>query len=200
MRCPLVPDIGIVSTLPTHPPASFAAGTTVRFTQGAVTTALGDVSPAAGWSLAWHVRGVGEADATVTDDGVRWTVSLPATATQALAAGGYTAVLRARRAGDALDLDVRPVTVTVNVASAVAGEMQAFAERTLAVLEASLLGDMSDAVQFYMIGDQQVNKMPLKERIALRNQLREEVQRERSGGVRATVTVGAFAARANPWA
>jgi hypothetical protein len=98
-----------------------------------------------------------------------------------------------------LDLDVRPVTVTVDLANAVAGELQTFAEKTLAVLEASLLGDMSDAVQFYMIGDQQVNKIPLKERIALRNQLREEVQRERSGGVRATVTVGAFGARSSPW-
>jgi len=188
-----------VSTLPTSPPASFAAGTTVRFTQGAVTTALGEVSPAAGWSLAWYVRGIGEADATVTSDGTRWTVSLPATATQALAAGGYQAVLRASRSGDVLDLDVRPVTVTVDLANAVAGELQTFAEKTLAVLEASLLGDMSDAVQFYMIGDQQVNKIPLKERIALRNQLREEVQRERSGGVRATVTVGAFGARSSPW-
>jgi hypothetical protein len=169
-----------VSTLPTHPPASFAAGTTVRFTQGAVTTALGEVSPAAGWSLAWHVRGIGEADATVTSDGTRWTVSLPATATQALTAGGYTAVLRASRSGDVIDLAVQQVTVTVDLANAVAGELQTWEERTLAVVEAALSGNLTDGVQFYMIGDQQVNRIPLDKLMAIRTQLQSAVAQQRS--------------------
>ena len=156
MRCPLVPDIGIVSTLPTHPPASFAAGTTVRFTQGAVTTALGDVSPAAGWSLAWHVRGVGEADATVTDDGVRWTVSLPATATQALAAGGYTAALRASKDGDALNLDVRRITVTPDLANAMAGDLEDPDERALRLLIAARDGTLTQGFMTVMVDGKQL--------------------------------------------
>lgn len=171
---------GVSTTLPTRPPASFAAGTTVRFTQGTVTTALGEVSPATGWALAWYVRGVGEADGTVTHDGVQWTVTLSATATGALDPGGYTAVLRASRSGEVIDLDVRPVTVTVDLANAVAGDLQTWEERTLAVVESALSGNLADAVQFYMIGDQQVNKIPIEKLMAIRSQLQAAVAQQRS--------------------
>jgi hypothetical protein len=152
----------------------------VRFTQGAVTTALGEVSPAAGWSLAWYVRGVSEADATVTHDGTLWTVTLSATATQALDPGGYTAALRASRSGEVIDLDVRPVTVTVDLANAAAGDLQTWEERTLAVVDAALSDNLTDAVQFYMIGDQQVNKIPIEKLMEIRTQLQSAVAQQRS--------------------
>jgi hypothetical protein len=81
------------------------------------------------------------------------------------------------------------VTITPDIASAGAGQLRSWAEQALEKLEAALLGDMSDAVQFYMIGDQQINKMPMEKRIALRDKLRHEVASERGYGSFGKVSV-----------
>jgi hypothetical protein len=169
-----------VSTLPTQPPAQFEAGTTVRFTQLPVTSAFGDVSPAAGWSLTWLLRGPGEADALATDDGAIWTVNLSATATRALSPGPYTWALRASAGGDVVTIASGRCTVTVDMAEAVAGDVQTWEERTLAVVEAALSGNLTDAVQFYMIGDQQINRIPIEKLMAIRTQLQSAVAQQRS--------------------
>ena len=169
-----------MSTLPTHPPAQFEAGTTVRFTQSAVTTAFGDVSPATGWSLTWLLRGPGEADAIATDDGTIWTVNLSATDTRPLPSGGYTWALRATASGDVVTLAQGSCTVTVDMAEAIAGDVQTWEERTLAVVEAALSGNLTDAVQSYMIGDQQVFKIGIEKLMTIRAQLRSAVAQQRN--------------------
>jgi len=169
-----------VSTLPTQPPTQVEAGTTVRFTQAPVTTAFGDVGPATGWSLVYLLRGPGEANATATDDGVLWTVSLPATVTSTLAPGGYTWALRASAGADVVTLAQGACTVTIDMAQAVAGDVQTWEERTLAVVEAALHGNLSDSVQSYMIGDQQVQKIPIEKLMVIRAQLQSAVAQQRS--------------------
>lgn len=173
-----------MSTLPTQPPTTFEAGTTVSFTVAPCTTTLGEVSPDLNWTLQWLLRGVDEADVTATAASNLWTVTLSATASAALVAGQYTWALRATDDGvgaaqQVVTLSSGRVTVTPDVLGAAAGELQSWAEKTLAVLEASLAGDMSDSVQLYMIGDQQVQKYSLNDRLRLRDRLRAEVAQAR---------------------
>ena len=168
---------------PTSPPAIFAAGDSVVFRQSAVTTALGVVSPAEGWSLAWLVRktdGSDDANGTVTADGSEWTVRLTASVTSALAAGAYRWVLRASKAADTLTLAHGTCTVTPDL-SDVGVDVRTWEERTLAVVEAALAGTIEGEAKMYTIAGRQVATFTPDELMRLRVNLQAAIAMQRTG-------------------
>ncbi len=191
-----------MTTLPTYPPATLEAGTTVTFTQAPITTALGVVSPADGWALTWLLRktdGSDDVDVAATDDGARWTVALSATASAALSPGSYRWALRASLSGQVTTLTSGTCTVTPDL-SEVDADVRTWEERTLEVVEAALAGTIEGEMKMYMIAGRQVMTYGPDELMRLRDRLQAAVNIARRGGVRATLTVGAFAVRSDPWA
>lgn len=173
-------------TLPTLPPTAFEAGTTVAFTVPATETSLGTVSPAGGWGLTWHLRGVSEADVTATANTDTWTVTLTATASQALGAGGYTWALRGTLGvtptQQVVTLSTGVLTVTPDMLEALAGDLQSWEEKTLAVVHAALDGTIAGEMKMYMIGGRQVMTFSLDELMALRTRLLYTIRAQRGQG------------------
>jgi hypothetical protein len=169
-------------------PASLTAGNTWTWYQ-----TLTDYAPSESggtWTLSYAVAGVGvlkwDPD-WVTDDGSRWTVTVPATATAGLAAGRYEwQAIVAGGGGYASQrhtplrgvLDVQP-----NPEWAGPGDRQAWAERTLAAVEAVLEGRVTADVQAYQIGSRSVTSIPMAELYTLRTKLQHEVWRLRNPGL-----------------
>lgn len=158
-------------------PEVIRAGDTVTWTRDDAT-----YSPAAGWTLTYYFRGAGSFDVSTTGSGTRYTATLTAANSAALTAGLYTWIARAAKGTDAVTVAEGRCTVARNVATAVAGDLQTWAEKTLAVVEAVLSGQITDGIADYRIGEREVTKIPLDELFALRNRLRLEVAAERSGG------------------
>jgi hypothetical protein len=170
-------------TLPTTPPATFEAGTTVSFTQAPVTTALGLVSPPT-WGLVWHlVRTDGTYDAavTATDDGAQWTVTLTAAASDALTAGEYRWALRASASGVVQTVASGTLTVAPSL-TAPGVDVRTWEERTLAVVEAALAGTIEGETRMYMIAGRQVQTFSPAELMKLRAQLQTVVATQRGTG------------------
>jgi hypothetical protein len=166
-----------VSTFPTYPPTAFEAGTTVAFTQGASFTGVGEVSPAGGWSLVWHLRkidGGAEADVPATDDGERWTVTLSAATAATLSPGPYRWALRATQGPVLQTLSSGTITITPDLA--LGGEdVRTWEERTLEAVEAALSGTMEGGLKMYTIAGRQVSTMTPDELLKIRAQLQAAV-------------------------
>ena len=172
-----------MSTLPTYPPASFEAGTTVAFTQAAASTTLGTVSPATGWSLSWLLRktdGTDEANVLATDDGTLWTVTFSAALSGALAAGECRAGRRATKALETVTLAQSTVTVTPNL-SLGGVDVRTWEERTLEAVEAALSGTVDGALKMYMIAGRQVMTYTPDELMKLRARLQATIAAQRTG-------------------
>lgn len=170
-------------TLPTTPPATFEAGTTVSFTTAPITTALGLVSPPT-WGLVWHVRrtdGTDDATVTATDDGAQWTVTLTAATSAGLTAGEYRWALRATASGVVQTIASGTCTVTPDL-TAIDEDVRTWEERTLAVVEAALAGTIEGETKMYMIAGRQVQTFSPAELMKLRAQLQTIVSAQRGTG------------------
>lgn len=169
--------------LPTTPPSTFAAGDTVVFTQAARATDLGLASPAGGWSLTWMLRrtdGADGIDATTTDDGTQWTVTLTAAQSAALLPGEYRSLIRVRQASTIFTAQTGTCVVTPDLS--LAGEdVRTWEERTLAIVEGALNGTLEAGLKMYMIGGRQVMAMTPDELMRLRDRLRAVVDTQRTG-------------------
>jgi hypothetical protein len=188
-------------TLPTTPPATFEAGTTVSFTQAPTTTALGLVSPPT-WGLVWHVvrtDGADSASVTATNDGAQWTVTLTAAASEALTAGDYRWALRATASGVVQTVASGTLTVTPNL-TAPGNDVRTWEERTIEVVEAALAGTIEGETRMYMIAGRQVQTFSPDELMRLRDRLRNTIAKQRRGGARAMVTLVTGSERPDPWA
>lgn len=159
-------------------PASFAAGTTVAYTR-----TLADYPRSAGWGLTLILHGKGRLIVTATASGEAHLVTLTAAMTGALPAGGYTWTERVSRASEVYDVDSGSVVITPDVVSAGEGDLRDPDEELLEIVELKLKGRLStDAGDAYQIAGRSVNKIPARELITIRNQLRIIVARKRGTG------------------
>lgn len=148
-----------------------------------------DYPAAEGWTPSYAIRGVGRLawDASyAVAAGEEWTITIPASVTTGLPAGRYevavVAVGSGSYAGRTHTIETRTLLVLANLVTAVAGERQSYAERTLKVIRDKLAGRITDDVQSYMIGSRQVVKMEIGELRKLEAAYSARVARERNGG------------------
>lgn len=94
--------------------------------------------------------------------------------------------LAASAAGPAEVHDIRGDELVINVepdaASSAAGTFQTFEEKTLAVLEAAIAGNLTGGIQSYQIAGRAVSKYPLAELMKLRGMFRAAVWRQQNPG------------------
>lgn len=170
-----------MSTLPTTPPTAFEAGTTVSFTQSPVTHALGEISPANGWSLVWLLRGPSSLDVDATDDGVEWTVRLDA-ADNDVDAGQYVSAVRATKDGAVVPLYRGSCTVTPDVLAALEGDLQSSAATLLPKVRTAIHELVEGGAQFTMIGDRQWNAIDIDKLLRLEMRLVAQLGMEKGAG------------------
>ena len=160
-------------------PSSLRAGDTWFWTES-----VSDYPADAGWSLVYvllPVEGSGtKLTLTATASGSDYAVTVTAATTAGYVAGTYTCSGRVSLAGEAYSLDTLPPTVTVlpDLAAQTTYDARSTATKALAKIDAWLSGDKSFEVASYVIADRQIQNHPLPDLMALRSELRVEVQRE----------------------
>jgi len=158
-------------------PPSFASGETVTYER-----LFSDYSPADGWSLTAYLAGASVESATATVSGNKFIVTFAATDTAPLTAGNYQWEERVSKTTTVIVVARGRVEVLPNIAAAVTGDMQAWAEATLAAVEARLKGNASTDVLRYQIAGRSLEHYSLDELMRFRNQLRSEIRSVRAGG------------------
>lgn len=170
---------------PTTEPTIATAGATWPWTVAPTTYPISE-----GWALSYAVVGAGKLlwdDAWVTDDGATHTVTVPYTATAALAAGRYEITriwTGSSTYAGRVDLEpCPPLTVAPDPTTAAPGDRVLFAEANLAAVEKAITARLAgDQPEEYTIGGRSVRKIDLKQLQAMRGALSAEVWRLRNPG------------------
>lgn len=181
---------GVGAPTITMMPQQFAAGTTVKYSRG-----FADYTPGDGWTLAVHLAGASIITATVAADvsGSTWNVTLTAAVTGVLKAGVYQWRELVTKSSETYVAASGAVTVLPNIATAVAGDFQTFAERMLAAIEAVLVGRIPADVESYQIAGRSLTRIPVMELQELRARYQGEVAAQRKPGTFGTTIYGRFA-------
>ena len=146
-----------------------------------IVLALSDYPATSGWALSLAVAGPAVTSWASAAEGESHRLTLSATSTAALPAGSYQFRVRAVSGADVRTVQVGTLTVTPDLALLAAGEGVSWAEKTLAVVEAALSGTIEGEMKMYTIAGRQVMTYTPKELMALRAQLRSEVNASRLG-------------------
>lgn len=167
----------MADSLPSSIPASLAAGDTWRWRVARAAYLASD-----GWALTTYLRGKGvlNVPGVPDDDAFVFTVAAAGEGSSAaVPPGSYTWVEKAAKDGDVFTVCSGLVTVTPNLATATAGQLQTHAEKALALVEAALEGRIVSDAESYTILGRSISKTPIAELRKLRAQYRAEVLRER---------------------
>lgn len=147
-----------------------------------------DYSSQDGYTLSFAFNGAGQlksdaAGVTITPvANGSWDISISSTAT-ALAPGKYDLALFVTKAGKRITADlIKGITVQPDFFTVTPGSLQSQAEKNLAAVDAVIAGRITADLQNYQILGRAVTKIPIKELMQLRGQLRNEVWRERHPG------------------
>lgn len=158
-------------------PSKFTAGSTVE-----LSLSFADFPAGGGWSAKLYLAGASiVAPLSATADGDAFALALDADVTSRLAPGVYTWEVRASKGGKVYVAGSGTVEVLRNIAAAGAGDMQSWAERTLAVIEDRLAGRITDDVEQYQIHGRAVSRIPIAELRRIRADLLAEVRGQRGG-------------------
>ena len=99
--------------------------------------------------------------------------------------------------GRLLDVASGSVVVTADLAAARAGDLQSWEEKTLAIVEAALAGRLTSDIESYQILGRAVSKIPAKDLLRLRGELRATVSARGTAAARAASTASPSGGR--PW-
>lgn len=144
-----------------------------------------------GWTLSYSFRGVGTletaASEVVAGSGGAWTITIPAARTAPLPAGTYqwfaVQTGSGSYAGRRDTVESGRINVSLDPASALAGDYRAQSEKDLEAVRAALSGRVTDDLSSYMIGGRQVVLIPIRELVALESRLKREVWRLQNPGL-----------------
>lgn len=156
-------------------PSSFAAGTTVVYRKN-----YSDYPASSGWTAALHIRGKETLDVAAAASGADFIYTISAAVSAPIDAGVYKWVERVTKAGEKYDVAEGVVEILLDLATAAAGAAQSYAERTLAVIEAALTGELTDNMRNYQIAGRAVALIEPLELEALRVKYLLEVAAERN--------------------
>jgi hypothetical protein len=170
---PIIPDV-----VPDH----FPAGTTVKFTRP-----LDDFLPSDGWAYSIYLNGLTQKfnkAATVLAN-IFQIEFLPAD-TASLNPGPFRYAERLTNSGTGEVYDITGdelvINIEPNVASAAAGVFNTWEERTLAVVEAAISGQLTAGMQAYQIAGRSVSKIPVAELRTIRGELKAAIWRQNNPG------------------
>lgn len=172
-----------------HPPTSLTAGDSFAFIVDAPSA---DVRTSLGWGAAYYLVGPSTEQfpgTPVGDD--RWEITGAATATAALTPGRYRASV-VYTAGSSLRVTTTLgwVTVAPDPLQVGPNSSETFAQRALRIIEHYIeTGALPSGVQGYMVGDRQVQNVPLRDLMRERARLRAEVNAEMRGSEYAAIPV-----------
>lgn len=166
-----------MTTSLTELPATLDAGTTVKYTRSHAAYPASD-----GWALSLYLAGPAvPAPFTGAASGAAFDVTLAAASTATLPPGTYTWVERVTKGGEVYDAARGQVTVNANIATAAAGDLQSWEEKTLKVVEARIAGSMDKAIAEYQIHSRAVKYIPLDELRKLRSELKAAILQKKTG-------------------
>jgi hypothetical protein len=166
---------------PVGVPATLVAGDTLLFS-----VSYGDFPVSEGWLLSMSIVGAGQLQTTAgeitEDDGVTWTVTVPASRTATL--NSQPGVYRwfhymtgsGSYAGIRYTVAEGRIEILANPAQAQNGDFRFQEEKDLEVIDAAIAGRITDDMKAYTIRGRQVVMLELSE---LRNLRRDCVQRLR---------------------
>jgi hypothetical protein len=168
----------VTAPIPSVEPTSFAAGETVLWTK-----AVANYPSTDGWSLIYSIRGPAnfpDVTASAQADGT-YSINIPVTTTTPLTAGGYSWVSHAYKAGPPIERYriANGVIVVLPDLTVTGLTVLSHAAKMLPLIEALIEGRVPKDVQRYVIGNRQLDKIPIRELYLLRNFYRAEVARER---------------------
>jgi len=169
--------------IPDSVPLNFTAGTTVKYTRS-----LDDFQPSGNWGYTIYLNGPAAKfnKAATVQDGATFLIEFVPSDTASLPAGPYRFAERVVNSdsGETYDIDGDELVINIepNVASSAAGAFQTFEERTLAVLEAAISGNLSGGIQSYQIAGRAVSKYQMSELMNLRGMFRAAVWRQEHPG------------------
>lgn len=143
-----------------------------------------------GWGLAYTFKGPGELttqSAEITNDGsVTYTVTIPASRTDDLAAGTYAwfAVMTGSGAFTGRRDTVASGTLTVlpDLATVDPADVRLPEEKLLAAIDAVIYGRVTDDVQEVEIAGRSIVKIPVMELFAIKSRLERKIATARNGG------------------
>lgn len=171
---PIIPD-----SVPLH----FPAGTTVKFTRS-----LDDFAPSDNWGYTIYLNGLTAKfnKAASVQDPATFLIEFVPADTASLPPGPYRFAERLVNSvtGETYDLngDELVINIEPNAASSAAGAFQTFEERTLAVIESAIAGNISGGIQSYQIAGRAVSKYNMLELMKLRGMFRAAVWRQQNPG------------------
>jgi len=170
-------------------PDLFAAGTTVKLERSH------RAFPAsAGFTLKLLVQGPSQLVKSFSASGDKFTITLTAVETAALAAGRYRweEEVTETATGDVATAAWGYVQVTPDLEAAAAGSLQSEAEKTLSVLKAKRDGRLASDLESYQIDGMSVAKIPFEDLDQLIRRYEQAVARERNGGKLGRIHYAAF--------
>ena len=158
-------------------PTSFAAGTTIVYTRTSA-----DYKPTAGWTLALHIAGKSKLTKAASSSGDTFTITLAATDTSTLSPGVYQWQELATKGTEVQPVAYGQVTVTPNMATALAGDLQSWEEKALELVEAALVASAGSDVITYQIHGRGVTRSTREAAASYCDWLRRRIQRRKNGG------------------
>jgi hypothetical protein len=130
----------LAASIPTDIPSSLTAGDTWQWTRTYADYLAGD-----GWTLTYYLRGASMLDIEAEADGDGFEITADADDTTAIAAGVYQYIARVEGTTGTFTVGSGSVVILPNVATAVAGDHQSFAEQMVSALETALLANVATA-------------------------------------------------------
>lgn len=166
----------MTARIPHCEPDSFVAGDTVLWSR-----TLCDYSPADGWVLKYALRGSGVVDVTATANPANtgWDITIPSASTGGLNAGTYQMIGWVELAGEVHTIYGQDsVTVTPNLFTAGAGDLQSSEEKELALINDRIQEALATDIESYSIAQRSVQKRKLEDLYKTRTIIQTRIGRQ----------------------
>jgi hypothetical protein len=170
----------LAQSIPSIEPSEFAAGETVQWRRS-----YGDYLPADGWALKYYFAGPDIFAVTPSSTSGEWLATVAPSDTDGKKAGTYRWTLYAEQGAPVTErrrIAAGTLVLTANITTAAAGDLAAFAEVALPIVEAALRGRLTVDQQSFQIDGTVITNIPILELKKIRSQLRTELWRKRNPG------------------
>jgi hypothetical protein len=170
--------------IPDEVPTIMVAGTTVKFHRS-----FDDFQASDGWGYTFYANGAANIfnkAASINPDGNSFDIVLDASLTASIAPGRYTVAERLSNSITSEVVhptrDLQQLLIEGNVATASAGAYISHIERTLAVIEAAIEGQLTTGMLSYQIAGRSVVKIQPKELLQFRGYYKSKLWRLQNPG------------------
>lgn len=159
-------------------PSQLFVGDSASWFDSSTTDALGnEISPSAGWTLKYYIKGTADVELTATTEDGQWKTSLSTAQSTSLAAGSRPWQAKATKDAQVLTLGGGVLTVLPSLAGGYTGKSQA--RQDLEAVQSAMRAMISNgAVQEYSIGGRSLKKMSIESLRQLESKLLTDVKRE----------------------